>query len=251
MPIYSHLPASAPRLPTRNSATCSLRRTPRRAWPARSAASCRAARRAARMGRASGRRGQKMWCGCTTRSLQTVRQGGCGSAGRVGESLGALLWYASDGMLPTMHSVASALPPWCSTNFFYAIAPSFAVLELNELAGHVGGAAGEMLMDDCAAKVRSNGTRMVHSRPLATLWPLHGRSPAEQRLPIEPFLALRPRRPCCSKRTTRRRAACLWRTRCWRAASLARPRRCSAALLTAASTPPGGRLVWPSLAVWA
>ena len=28
-----------------------------------------------------------------------------------------------------------------------------AVLELNELAAHVGGAAGEMLMDDCAAKV--------------------------------------------------------------------------------------------------
>lgn len=37
----------------------------------------------------------------------------------------------------------------------------FAVLELNELAGDVGGAAGEMLMDDCAAKVRSSG--LMHS----------------------------------------------------------------------------------------
>lgn len=37
----------------------------------------------------------------------------------------------------------------------------FAVLELNELAGDVGGAAGEMLMDDCAAKVGSSG--LMHS----------------------------------------------------------------------------------------
>lgn len=76
----------------------------------------------------------------------TGRGPGCSPGLAAAAGMSALsCWPRPTLLCLTQATCASPLHP-------LMIAPS-AVLELNELAGHVGGAAGEMLMDDCAAKV--------------------------------------------------------------------------------------------------
>ena len=66
------------------------------------------------------------------------------------------------------------------------------MLELNDLAAHVGGAAGEMLIDDCAAKVGCAGVGAARGGVLHTVWDswggwhaLHARAAAH--LPTPPL----------------------------------------------------------------
>jgi hypothetical protein len=104
------------------------------------------------------------------------------------------------------------------------------VKELAEVAGQVGGASGEALLDECAAKVG----RAPHCWQPAVLYSFAGRASSVWRLHLHACSAF------CRRRSPRRAGACMLGTHTWLRTSRARQTRCLAAHGSALRGPSSG-----------